>query len=152
VASSPSFKRPDCEAGHSPPLSVKVKTRWSYASTSPWLFFLTYRTSQMWNCLAVPFLPQRITRTEQISLQRSLHCQIISSFCLSLWRISYLSKKARFSPSFFYPFPCSFTCVTWQSFRFQTDIQTGRQTASNSFHFKLPPLPTAGRDILGAPP
>jgi hypothetical protein len=37
-AFSPSVKRPECEADHSPPTSAKVKETWIYTSTPPYIF------------------------------------------------------------------------------------------------------------------
>jgi hypothetical protein len=37
-ALSTEVKRPECEAGHSPPPSAEVKNSWSYTSTPPHVF------------------------------------------------------------------------------------------------------------------
>jgi hypothetical protein len=56
----------------------------------------------------------------------------IYSLSISLAHLLSFHESTIFSV-FFCPFPCSFTCVTWRSFRFQTDRQTDRQTDSLQF-------------------
>jgi hypothetical protein len=41
-ALSPGLKRPGCEADHSLPSSAEVKKKWSYTSTTPYIFMAWY--------------------------------------------------------------------------------------------------------------